>query len=398
MLSQEMLKLGQVRSVIREMFEYGNKRASIIGRENVFDFSLGNPSIPAPKIVDDSIIKLIREEDSVSLHGYTSAPGDPEVRTKIADFLNKKHSSTFSKENVYMTTGAAAALTITLKAISNPGDEIIILAPFFPEYSVFIKNAGANVRIVKCHEDDFQIDINALEKAINKNTKAFIINSPCNPTGVVFSEESLLEVCALLNKKQAEYSNAIFIIADEPYREVVYDGVEVPFIPNIYDNTIISYSFSKSLSLPGERIGYILVSNKCKDSSLVFDAISGAGRSLGYVCASSLFQRVIVNCLGFSSDISAYKYNRDLLYNALQKYGYSIIKPDGAFYLFVKSLDKDATRFCENAKKYELLLVPSDSFGVEGYVRIAYCVSSEMIKKSLPAFEKLANAYKNGEL
>lgn len=397
MLSQEMLQLGQVRSVIREMFEYGNKRAAEIGRENVFDFSLGNPSIPAPEIVDNTIKKLLEEQDSIVLHGYTSAAGDPIVREKIAKFLNNQYSSEFSKENIYMTTGAAAALTISLKAISNANDEIIVLAPYFPEYTVFIKNAGAVPVVVKCRESDFQIDVEELEKAITKNTKAVIINSPCNPTGVVFSEGTIKSVADLLNRKQKEFSSNIFIIADEPYRELVYNNIEVPFIPNFYDNTILCYSFSKSLSLPGERIGYILVSNKCKNSILVFDAVAGAGRSLGYVCASSLFQRVIVECLGQTSDLSAYKENRDLLYDSLTKYGYEVIKPDGAFYLFVKALEKDANRFCENAKKYELLLVPSDSFGYEGYIRISYCVSNQMIKNALPSFEKLANAYLNGE-
>jgi len=397
MLSQEMLQLGQVRSVIREMFEYGNKRAAEIGRENVFDFSLGNPSIPAPKIVDNTIKKLLEELDSIVLHGYTSAAGDPIVREKIADFLNGQYDCSFSKENIYMTTGAAAALTISLKAIVNCGDEVIVLAPFFPEYTVFIKNAGGVPIIVKCREDDFQIDIDALEKAITNKTKAIIINSPCNPTGVVFSKEIIENVCSLLSKKQQEFNKEIFIIADEPYRELVYDNIEVPFIPNYYDNTILCYSFSKSLSLPGERIGYILVSNKCKKSSLVFDAVAGAGRSLGYVCASSLFQRVVVECLGKTADLTAYKENRDLLYDALTEYGYDVIKPDGAFYLFVKALEKDANKFCENAKREELLLVPSDSFGYEGYIRISYCVSNAMIKRSLPAFKKLAEGYKNGE-
>ena len=397
MLSKEMINLGQVRSVIREMFEYGNKRAAEIGRENVYDFSLGNPSVPAPKIVDETIIKLIQEEDSVKLHGYTSAPGDMAVRQAVADRLNADYGTTFSGNNIYFTTGAAAALSITFKAISEPNDEIIVFAPFFPEYKVFIENAGAKMNVVKCRESDFQIDFDALRSAMNRNVKAVVINSPCNPSGVVFSKETIEMLASVLSGYEKEYGHPIFLISDEPYRELVYDNIEVPFVPNFYNNTIVCYSFSKSLSLPGERIGYILISNKSADPSLIFDAVAGAGRALGYVCASSLFQRVIPHCMGMTADIEVYKKNRDILCEALKEYGYELPRPDGAFYLFIKALESDAARFCENAKKFELLLVPSDSFGYEGYVRISYCVSTEQIINSLPAFKKLADGYKNGE-
>ena len=397
MLSKEMVNLGQVRSVIREMFEYGNKRAAEIGRENVFDFSLGNPSVAAPKIVDETIMKLLNEEDSVKLHGYTSAPGDMAVRNYVANWLNEKYETTFSGANIYFTTGAAAALTITFKAIAEQNDEIIVFAPFFPEYKVFIENSGAKMKIVKCRESDFQIDFDALKAAMNENVKAVVINSPCNPSGVVFSRETIEKLSAILRESEEKYGHPIFLIADEPYRELVYDDIEVPFVPKFYDNTIVCYSFSKSLSLPGERIGYILISDKSADPSLIFDAVAGAGRALGYVCASSLFQRVIPRCLGMTADIDIYKKNRDLLCNALREYGFDLVSPDGAFYLFVKALEKDANRFCENAKKYELLLVPSDSFGYEGYVRISYCVSTEQIINSLPAFKALADGYRNGE-
>lgn len=397
MLSQEMINLGQVRSVIREMFEYGNKRAAEIGRENVFDFSLGNPSVPAPAIVDKTIKKLIAEEDSVKLHGYTSAPGDMGIRNTVADWLNDTYGTTFSGNNIYFTTGAAAALTITFKAIAEKDDEIIVFAPFFPEYKVFIENSGANMKIVKCRESDLQIDFDAFKTALNNNTKAVVINSPCNPSGVVFSEETIKELTNILKEAEAKFGHPIFLISDEPYRELVYDNIEVPFIPNYYDNTIVCYSFSKSLSLPGERIGYILISDKSFNPSLIFDAVAGAGRALGYVCASSLFQRVIPYCLGKTADIEVYKKNRDILCEALKENGFEIARPDGAFYLFVKALEKDANKFCENAKKFELLLVPSDSFGYEGYVRISYCVSTEQIINSLPAFKKLADGYKNGE-
>lgn len=389
-----MLKLGQVRSVIRDMFEYGNKRAAEIGRENVFDFSLGNPNVPAPKEVNEALIKLLSEEDSVKLHGYTSAAGDASVRTAIAEFINKNYGTSVTAENLYLTVGAAAALTITIKALANKDDEIIVFAPFFPEYRVFIETAGAKCVPVKCREEDFQIDFSALQNAINEKTKAVIINSPCNPSGVVFSKDTITKLAELLNNSQKKYGNNIYIIADEPYRELVFDDIEVPFVPCFYDNTVVCYSFSKSLSLPGERIGYILVNNKANDSAELFDAVCGAGRALGFVCAPTLFQKLIPYCLGKTSDISIYKKNRDILLNNLSKFGYKVAQPDGAFYLFLKALEEDANAFCEKAKQFELLLVPGDSFGYPGYVRISYCVSTQQIEKSLPAFEKLAKLYK----
>ncbi len=397
MLSSEMLKLGQVRSVIREMFEYGNKRAAEIGRENVFDYSLGNPSVAAPDIVNETLIDLIKNEDSVKLHSYTSAPGDPTVRAAIADNLNKEYYTTFSANNIYITTGAAAALSITFKALAEKDDEFIVFAPFFPEYRVFIENTGATVTVVKCREEDFQIDFDALKSAINKNTKAVVINSPCNPSGVVFNEQTIAELCQVLKNAEKKFGHPIFLISDEPYRELVYDNITVPFVPKYYDNTIVCYSFSKSLSIPGERIGYILISDKSVDPKLIFEAVSGAGRALGYVCASSMFQKLVPICMGKTADISIYKKNRDILCGALSEYGYTLPSPDGAFYLFLKALEDDANRFCENAKKFELLLVPGDSFGYPGYVRISYCVSTEQIEKSLPAFKKLADGYKNGQ-
>lgn len=394
MFNKKMLELGQVRSVIRDMFEYGNKRAAEIGRENVFDFSLGNPNVPAPKEVNEALIKLLSEEDSVKLHGYTSAAGDASVRTAIAEFINKNYGTSVTAENLYLTVGAAAALTITIKALANKDDEIIVFAPFFPEYRVFIETAGAKCVPVKCREEDFQIDFSALQNAINEKTKAVIINSPCNPSGVVFSKDTITKLAELLNNSQKKYGNNIYIIADEPYRELVFDDIEVPFVPCFYDNTVVCYSFSKSLSLPGERIGYILVNNKANDSAELFDAVCGAGRALGFVCAPTLFQKLIPYCLGKTSDISIYKKNRDILLNNLSKFGYKVAQPDGAFYLFLKALEEDANAFCEKAKQFELLLVPGDSFGYPGYVRISYCVSTQQIEKSLPAFEKLAKLYK----
>ncbi|MBO5358957.1 MAG: pyridoxal phosphate-dependent aminotransferase [Clostridia bacterium] len=393
MINQKMTELGKVRSVIREIFEYGNKRRSEIGAENVLDFSLGNPSIPAPEKVSEIMARLIKDTDPVKLHGYTSAQGDLTVRKAISDSITDRFGAPSSPDLIYMTCGAAASLTITLNALVNTGDEVIALAPFFPEYRVFAEKAGANFKVVKCRESDFQIDFAALEAAINTNTKAIIVNSPNNPTGVVLSEETVIKLSALLNKKQAEFGTSIYIICDEPYRELAY-GVDVPYIPNFYDNTIVCYSFSKSLSLPGERIGYIFVSPKTDIAADIYAAVCGAGRALGYVCAPSLLQYTVKECIGLTGDVEAYKKNRDALYNALVEYGYECAKPDGAFYLFMKSPESDAAAFCERAKKYELLLVPSDSFGYEGYVRISYCVSYSQIEKSLPAFKALMEEYK----
>ncbi len=393
MINQKMTELGKVRSVIREIFEYGNKRRSEIGAENVLDFSLGNPSIPAPEKVSEIMARLIKDTDPVKLHGYTSAQGDSTVRKAISESITDRFGAPSSPDLIYMTCGAAASLTITLNALVNTGDEVIALAPFFPEYRVFAEKAGANFKVVKCRESDFQIDFAALEAAINKNTKAIIVNSPNNPTGVVLSEETVIKLSELLNKKQAEFGTSIYIICDEPYRELAY-GVDVPYIPNFYDNTIVCYSFSKSLSLPGERIGYIFVSPKTDIAADIYAAVCGAGRALGYVCAPSLLQYTVKECIGLTGDVEAYKKNRDALYNALVEYGYECAKPDGAFYLFMKSPESDAAAFCERAKKYELLLVPSDSFGYEGYVRISYCVSYSQIEKSLPAFKALMEEYK----
>ena len=393
MINEKMLALGTNRSVIREIFEYGNKRRSEIGAENVFDFSLGNPSIPAPDEVNKIMVKLLTETDPVKIHGYTSAQGDPTVRLAISESINKRFGIGATPDLIYMTCGAAASLTITLNTIINKGEQVIALAPFFPEYRVFAEKAGAEFVVSNCRAGDFQIDFDNLEKAITEKTKAIIVNSPNNPTGVVLSEETIKELSVLLNKKQKEYGNDIYIICDEPYRELAY-GAQVPYIPSFYDNTIVCYSYSKSLSLPGERIGYIFVSPKIDNSQEIYAAVCGAGRALGYVCAPSLLQLTVKECVDLTSDVSVYKKNRDLLYNGLSEYGYNCVNPDGAFYLFVKSPEEDANAFCEKAKKYELLLVPSDSFGFEGYVRISYSVSTSQIERSLPYFKKLIEEYK----
>ena len=393
MVSNEMYELGAKSSVIREIFEFGKKRAAEIGKENVYDFSLGNPSVPAPEKVNETIRKLTSEMSPCALHGYTSAVGDNETRQAIADDLNRRFGTKFSMNNFYMTAGAAASLCITFRALTEKDDEIIIFAPYFPEYQVFITSAGAKPVEVKCDAETLQIDLEAFRNAINEHTKAVVLNSPNNPSGVVTSEETVKAMTDILREKEKEYGKSIFLISDEPYRELVYGDVKVPFLTKYYDNTIVCYSYSKSLSLPGDRIGYILVPDEVANFELIYKAVCGAGRALGYVCAPSLMQFVIRECTGMTSDISVYKKNRDILVNAFTEFGFSLAKPDGAFYLFMKSPEESAAAFCEKAKKYDLLLVPSDSFGFPGYVRLSYCVSTEMIERSLPSFRKLAEEY-----
>ena len=393
--NQKMFGLGSKRSIIREIFEYSKARAAEIGAENVYDFSLGNPSVPAPADVNEAIRELLDTQSSVTLHGYTSAQGDAGVRKAIADNINSRFGVNISPNLIYMTCGAAASLSICLKAVIEEGqnDECIVFAPFFTEYRVFIENAGGKIVISKPQERTFQIDIADFESKINEKTKAVIVNSPNNPSGVVYSEETIKALCEMLKRKSEEYGKVIYLIADEPYRELVYSGVTVPYLMNYYDNTLVCYSYSKSLSLPGERIGYIAVCPNMEDCGNIYLAVCGAGRSLGYVCAPSLFQQVIARCIDAKVNIDVYKENRDLLYDNLTAYGYECVKPDGAFYLFVKALEKDAYKFFEKAKAHEILVVPCDDFGVEGYVRVAYCTDKSRVLGALPAFEKLAKEY-----
>lgn len=394
--NQKMFGLGNKRSIIREIFEYSKTRAAEIGAQNVYDFSLGNPSVPAPSEVNEAISRLLNEKDSVLLHGYTSAQGDLGVRTTIANNINSRFGANVTPDMIYMTCGAAASLSICLKAVieEGEGDECIVFAPFFTEYRVFVENAGGKLVISTPKEKTFQVDIVDFEKKITPKTKAVIVNSPNNPSGVVYSEETVKALCEVLKRKSEEYGKVIYLIADEPYRELVYSGVSVPYLMNYYDNTLVCYSFSKSLSLPGERIGYIAVCPKMEEGKNIYLAVCGAGRSLGYVCAPSLFQQVIKECINAKVNIEAYKKNRDALYDNLTSYGFECVKPDGAFYLFVKSPSADAYEFYERAKKHELLLVPCDDFGVTGYVRIAYCTSYERVIGALPAFRAVAEEYK----
>lgn len=393
MISEKMKSLGSNRSAIREIFEYSKKRADEIGKDNVFDFSIGNPSVKAPDNVTETLIKLLENEDPIRLHGYTSAQGDLGVRAAMAKALKSETGFSADENLIYMTCGAAASLTITLNAILCEGDEVVVPAPFFPEYRVFVESAGGKFISAKCEDVTFALDFTELERVITEKTKAVIINSPNNPTGVIIGKDDMNKLSNLLNKKQEEYGSEIYLISDEPYRKLVYSS-EFSEPALYYDRTIICYSFSKSLSLPGDRIGYICVSPKMDNSLNVYYAVCGAGRALGFVCAPSIMQFAVKECAEDTADLSVYRKNRELLYNSLTQMGYEAVYPDGAFYLFLKALEPDAAAFCERAKKFDLLFVPSDSFGVEGYVRIAYCTKTEMIERSLEAFKKLIDSYK----
>ena len=395
MLNEKNVNLGKVRSSIRELFEYGKKRKAEIGEDNVFDFSLGNPSVPVPEEVTEILTELLAGSDPVALHGYTSAPGDYNVRKSLADYTNSQFGTKLTADCFYMTCGASASLTATLNALLNEGDEVATLVPCFPEYKVFCEHAGGKFVAVDTNEDDFQIDFEKLQNALNEKTKAVLINSPNNPSGVVYSEQSIKKLAKMLRDFSEKRGSPVYLISDEPYRELVYDdSIKVPYVMNYYDRSIVCYSYSKSLSLPGERIGYIAVNNQMEEWQDVFAGICGAGRALGFVCAPNLFQQLVAKVCGKTSDISIYKRNRDRLCNALESYGYTVVRPDGAFYLFVKSPEPDANAFAERAKKYELLIVAGDDFGRKGFVRICYCVSPDMIERALPAFKKLADSYK----
>ena len=395
MVSQDMYNLGSKKSTIRTIFEYGKERAKVVGEENVYDFSLGNPNVPTPQFITDAMIDILKNEDPCSIHGYTIAPGDPESRELLAKSINKRFGTNFTGKNLFMTAGAAASVTICFKALTEENDEFITFAPYFPEYKCFVESTGAQLKVVPAKVDDFQINFPEFEKMINKNTKGVIVNSPNNPSGAVYSEETIIKLTELLKKKQKEYGHPIFIIADEPYREVAYDNAVIPYIPKYYDNTLVCYSYSKSFSLPGERIGYIVIPDEVEEFNVIFASIAGAARVLTHVNAPALFQKAVARCADKPSDISIYETNRELLYNGLIEAGFECVKPGGAFYLFPKALEEDEVAFCERAKKYDLLLVPGGDFGCPGYFRASYCISTETIKKSLPLFKKLAEEYKN---
>lgn len=390
MYAQQMYELGAKRSCIRELFEYGRKQAALVGKENVFDFSIGNPSIPSPECVRDAFFDLLSQTDSLTLHGYTSAPGCDDAREAVATDLNTRFGTAIRPQNLFFTCGAAPALIAVIRALGVEGAEIAAIAPYFPEYRPYVESNGVNLVVIPADTATFQIPVAEVEKRLTPHTQAILINSPNNPTGVIYSQENLEALARVLNRKRAEYGHPIYIIADEPYRELVYDGAEVPFIPTIYPNTIVCYSWSKSLSMPGERIGYIYVPDQAEDSAALFAAISGAARASGHVCAPALQQRVAAHCVGARPDLAAYDLNRRTLYEALTSYGYRCVKPNGAFYLFVRAPRGSAMEFSEQAKKYNLLVVPGDDFGCPEFFRVSTCVSLDMIQKSLPIFKALA--------
>lgn len=394
MIAERMVGLVEGNSVIRQMFEEGNRLAEIYGRENVYDFSLGNPNVPAPDEVNKAVIDIINEEPSTFVHGYMSNAGFMDVRETIAGSINKKFGTAFSGKNIIMTVGAASGLNVIFKTLLNPGDEVIAFAPYFVEYRSYVANYDGVLVEVAPDTETFQPNLEELAKTITEKTKAVIVNSPNNPTGVVYSKETFEKMAAILEKKQKEFGKDIFLITDEPYRELAYDGVEVPYVTKFYANTIIGYSFSKSLSLPGERIGYLVIPDEVNDSETIITAATIATRVLGYVNAPSLFQRVVARCIDAEVKVEEYNKNRETLYNGLCELGFECIKPQGAFYLFVKTPVADETEFCNEAKKQNILLVPGRSFACPGYVRIAYCVSYDTIINSIPGFKKLAEHYK----
>ena len=390
MFNQYTYGLGTTRSCIRELFEYGLRQTAVVGKEKVYDFSIGNPSIPSPTKVNESIVDIVRTEDSLAVHGYTSAPGYDGVRRAVADDLTARMGMEIKPSNLYFTCGAAPALVTVFRALNiGPETEILAVAPFFPEYRPFVEGTGNVFKFVPADTKAFQIDLETLGKMLTANTQAVIINSPNNPSGVVFSRETLEELSAILTRKSAEFGHPIYLISDEPYRELVYGGVTVTWVPSVYKDAVVCYSYSKSLSLPGERLGYICIPDQVTDSGELFAACAGASRILGSVCAPSLIQRTVARCAGERPDLRAYDENRTILYEGLRKIGYECAKPDGAFYLFVKAPGGDAKAFSNKAKAKNLLIVPSDDFGVPGYFRLSYCVAKTTIENSLPVFAEI---------
>ena len=393
MISEKMKPLVNNNSAIRAMFEEGNRLAALYGRENVYDFSLGNPNVPAPKEVKQALLDVLNEEDSCFVNGYMSNAGYPDTRKAVADSLNRRFGTAYGPQNLIMTVGAASAINIFLKTILDPGDEVVTFAPYFVEYGNYVRNYDGILRVVPANTKDFQPDIEGLRAAVTSRTKAIIINTPNNPTGIVYSEETLRALQKVIAEKEAEYGTVIITISDEPYRELAYDGVKVPWAPDLIDHAVVVYSYSKSLSLPGQRIGWLLIPDNIPEAEEVISAATIANRVCGAVNAPSLIQRALIRCIDASTDIEAYNANRELLYGGLKELGFECAKPQGAFYLFVKAPDGDDARFVDVCKKYNVLVVPGKSFACAGYVRLAYCVSNDMIRRSLPAFRKIAEEY-----
>ncbi len=394
MFDPKMLEIGYSQSTIRDLYTYGIERKKVIGEDKVFDFSIGNPSIPAPRIVNETIKRLLEEENSVKMHGYTVSAGDENVRRAIAEYLSKTYKANLNGKYIFLTCGAAASVAISIKALVAPGEEVIVFAPHFPEYRTYTEAIGATL-VPVLPDSSFLPDFSDFEKKITNKTRMVIYDSPNNPTGAFYDEQTIVKMASILNKKEKECGRPIYLVSDEPYRELLYEGQEYPFVTNYYRNSLVCYSFSKCLSLPGERIGYIVVNPLADDVEDVYAVVCGAASMLGYICAPALFQHLVPYVLGYTSDLNEYKINRDILYKALTDIGYDVVYPHGAFYLFVKALEEDAEQFSEVAKEFELLLVPSNPFDYEGYVRIAYCVSRNTILNAIPAFEKLYERYQN---
>lgn len=392
MISQKYKDMLQAKSVIREMSAWANQRGAEIGYENVFDYSLGNPSVPVPQAFTDKMIELLQTRDVMELHGYSQSQGIPSVRTKFAAYLNKTFGMNYTAEHIFMTTGAAGAVAHAVRAVTQPGDEVITFAPYFPEYNHYVNQTGAVLKVVPADTEQFQIHFGELEKAINSKTMAVLINTPNNPSGTVYSTATLQKLAALLEKKQKEYGHDIFIISDEPYREIVFDGVDAPYVSTFYQNTLSCYSFAKSLSIPGERLGYVAANPKCTDAELISVMCSQISRGIGHNCPPSIIQIAVSEVLGITSDLSVYETNMNLLYQELTALGFTCVKPGGTFYIFPKALEEDSIAFCQKALKYDLVLVPGDSFGCPGYFRMAYCIATEKVERSLAALRQFAKA------
>ena len=388
MVSQKYKDMLQAKSVIREMSAWAGKRAAEIGAENVFDFSLGNPSVAVPKQFKDKMIELLQTKDDMTLHGYSQSQGIPYVRERFADYLNKTYGMNYTSEHIFMTTGAAGAVAHATRVVTTPGDEVITFAPFFPEYNHYINQTGAVLKIVPADTENFQINFDEFEKMINSKTAAILINTPNNPSGVVYSAATLEKLASILYDKQKEYGHDIFIISDEPYRDIVFDGVDAPYVSKFYDNTLSCYSYAKSLSIPGERLGYVAANPKCTDSELISVMCSQVSRGIGHNCPPSIIQIAVSEVLGITSDLSVYEKNMNILYDELVKLGFTCVRPGGTFYIFPKALEEDSIAFCQKALRYDLVLVPGDSFGCPGYFRMAYCVETQKVARSLDALRR----------
>lgn len=393
MLSQEFIELTGKKSAIRELFDYGMRRAKEVGAENVFDYSLGNPSVPAPEEFTKAMIELLQTEDPVTLHGYSPSLGIYSVREAVANSLNKRFHMKYQASNIFMAIGAAGAIAHAVRAVTVPGDEVITFAPYFPEYNLYVNKTGAVLKVVPADITSFQVNFEAFAQMITPKTMAVLINTPNNPSGIVYSRETIQKLIDILNEKSKEYGHEIYIISDEPYREIVFTGFEAPYVASMYPYTITCYSFSKSLSIPGERIGYVAVNPACGNADLIVDMCGQISRGIGHNCPASLVQLAVAKCLDLTSDVSVYETNKNILYKELTRMGFEIVEPGGTFYMFPKALEEDAAAFCERAKKHDLLLVPSDSFGVPGHFRISYCVDTEKVERSIPVFEKVAKEY-----